>query len=323
MLNPDFERAVQAARHFRSIGLVPLPSCMDKKRPMLPEFKHFRSVTVPEAIYDERSWKTTNLQLMCGVETSGAIKITVVDLDGPEALEAWHAICAKHNYTLKSNSHHPWIASTGSGGTHLYYRLPDGITRSPSRLVWGLYDTLTGWVKHREIRLLGDGSLAVAPPSVRVDGIGSYTWHGRYSPWCVPLPEVAPDWLVSLPGVLAPQRQSYDEPKAQNVQRSHDGSLREKILARIPAQQKVEIARSWGLRFQQEHPRVGCGWIPCHAVDREDVTPSSGFDASTGVYHDFHNTGPALSFFDLAVALGAYRTWQETMDDLAKKVGIT
>ncbi len=115
----------------------------------------------------------------------------MVDLDGPEAIEAWKAICNKNQYTLKCSSSFPWISTTGSGGTHIYFRVPSGTERCPSRMIWGLYDTLTGWVKHREIRILGDGALAVVPPSVRVDGTGSYSLHVHYNPRNIPLPEVA------------------------------------------------------------------------------------------------------------------------------------
>lgn len=330
MLRHEYAIALDAAKRFASLGLVALPSCMDRKRPMLhdasrkiqDEYKQYRTERVPGWIYQYDEWNTTNLQLMTGVETSGATKIAVVDLDGPEAIVAWKAICKKNDFYLKSNVHFPWISSTGSGGTHIYFRVQD-VPRLPSRMIWGLYDTLTGWVKHREIRLLGDRSLVVAPPSLRVDGVGCYSWHGRYNPRTIPLPEIAPDWLLAMPGVITPQRQPYNQPEPKHVDCSHLKNLRQVIIAKIPPQQKVEIAKTWGLRFAESYPSLRQKWIPCHAIDREDKMPSAGFDAETGVYSDRGGNNTTLSFFDLAVALCVFKDWKEAEVALANQFNIT
>ena len=266
------KRALDAARYFKSIGLVPLPSKMDRKQPTLHEYRKYRTESVPPGVYFDDQWQTTNLQLMTGVETPGATKIVVVDLDGPEAAAAWRAICLRQQYSLSGGKNHPWVATTGSGGTHLYFRVPV-VSPVPSRMIWGLYDTLTGWVKHREIRILGDGGLAVAPPSLRVDGAGCYAWHGRFSPRTIPMPDVAPGWLLAMPGVVAPDRKPYDQPEPKHVNCSHDG-LRNKVIAAIPSQDKIGHARNWGLRFADAYPSLRQKWIPCHAIDREDKMPT-------------------------------------------------
>lgn len=319
LFNQEYRRALDAARHFIFIGLVPLPSCMDKKRPMMKEYKHFREQSVPVGNYHEDIWKTTNLQLMTGVQTTGATKVMVVDLDGPEAGVAWKKICNKHQYTLKDKSHYPWIATTGSGGTHMYFQVPSSATACPSRMIWGLFDTLTGWVKHKEIRILGDGGLAVAPPSVRVDGSGRYKWHGHYNPANIPLPETAPGWLIGMPGVVTPDRKYYDEPETKNVKNLHSSDLRGVVLESMTMADKIAVVRGWGLRFAEMHPRAVKGWIDVHAIGREDNVPSAGFDASTGVYHEFGGEGRGISIFDLAVELGAFRTWTEARQYLHDK----
>jgi hypothetical protein len=317
LCNHDYRRALDAALFFRSIGMVPLPSRMDEKRPMI-EFKDYQTCDVPNAFYTEQGWQTTNIQIMTGVKTTGATKICVVDLDGPEARDAWKYITGKANWSLKTGRHYPWVSFTGSGGLHFWFTLPDGTPGCPNRLLWGLYDTARGWVKHREIRLLGDGGLVVAPPSCRVDGVGIYAWHGKFNPRTIPLPEVAPAWLLEMPGAIAPERKHHSQPGTDYKKKSHGTDLRSVVIDALQPAQKVELARQWGLRFAESFPRVTKGWMPCHAVDRDDKTPSAGFDASTGVYHEFGGEGRSLSLFDLSVALGVFPNWREAVDSVAK-----
>lgn len=58
--------------------------------------------------------------------------------------------------------------------------------------------------------------------------------------------------------------------------------------------------------------------MPCHAIDREHDTPSASFSPDSGVYAEMRD-GVRLSFFDLAVALGAYPDWQTAKSDLASR----
>ena len=320
MLNHAYRSALDAANYFRSIGLVPLPSCMkgERKQPMI-DYKDLRSKPVPGSVYTDAGWTTTNIQIMTGVETVGATKIAVIDLDGHESIDAWSAICNRNGCSTRDG--YPWISSTGSGGYHWYYRLPEGTKSCTSRLIWGLYDTLVGWLKHKEIRLLGDKSLVVAPPSARIDGKGSYRWADGHGPARIPLPGYAPAWLLAMPGWVAPERQHYDQPKSNYKNESHDGGLRQKVLNAIPPVDKVRLAQSWGLRFAESHPRITDTWISCRSIYREDKIPSAGFNAQSGVYNEVFAGGAkqGLSLFDLAARLGVYRTWREALDALADK----
>jgi Bifunctional DNA primase/polymerase, N-terminal len=312
-----YEAALDAANYFRSIGLVPLPSRMTGRKQPIIDYAHLRTQRVPSSVYTKREWKTTNIQLMTGVETTGSTKIVVVDIDGPEAMDAWIEITKKEGFSIKESL--PWVTQTGSGGMHFYYRLPESAVTCVSRLVWGLFDTRTGWVKHKEIRLLGDKSLVVAPPSARIDGTGSYRWAKGNDPRSVPLPGYAPAWLLDMPGWLAPERHYCDQPKPNNKKEFHCASLRQRVIDSITPTEKLALVKSWGLRFPTDHPRITTPWMICRSVYREDSTPSAGWNPESGVYNEAFGSGKGLSFFDLSVALGAFRTWQEALDCLAEK----
>jgi hypothetical protein len=262
-------------------------------------------------------WRTTNIQIITGARTSGSTKIVVVDLDSKESVHAWRRICQHHQY----RADHPWIARTGSGGWHIYFRLPPEVEECRSRLLWGLWDTWGkagkgDWCKHKEVRLLGDGSLVVAPPSLHVDTGKPYYWvgNGRRGPAGVPLPETAPDWLLALPAVPTPRAceprpAARPDPVAMGPRPAGYRFDRRAILDAIHPVDKIAIARGWGLRIAAGSPN-GRGFIPCHALDREDSHPSCSFNAEDGFYKD-QRDGSTLSFFDLGVALGAFRDWKD------------
>lgn len=70
-------------------------------------------------------------------------------------------------------------------------------------------------------------------------------------------------------------------------------------------------AKALGVRFAASKPSDS-GWISCHAIDREDKSPSAGIninstDCELGYYKDHGPTSDeGMSFFDLAVALGEF-----------------
>jgi hypothetical protein len=62
--------------------------------------------------------------------------------------------------------------------------------------------------------------------------------------------------------------------------------------------------------------------MPCHAIGREDHTPSAQFNPQSGVYVDFGGSQDRLSFYDLGVRLGAFPTWFDALAPLAKFAGL-
>ena len=77
------------------------------------------------------------------------------------------------------------------------------------------------------------------------------------------------------------------------------------------------IAKSWGIRFTGKISRNG--WMECHAFDREDETPSAAISKATGAYRDQGSGSKSISFFDLAVKVGAYKSFPEVVNALGRE----
>ena len=64
------------------------------------------------------------------------------------------------------------------------------------------------------------------------------------------------------------------------------------------------------------------GWAPCHAIDREDHTPSAAVNFQSGHYIDRGGIGLSLSFFDLCVQQKRFPIWTAARDHYAAVAGI-
>lgn len=321
--NADFDRTRQCVDYYRKLGLCPLPSRMDVKGPMLATYaEHYGPTPVPSWVYEK--WATTNVQILTGVKTPTPTKIIVVDLDGTEAIDAWDRIAFQNGFGANAG----WIAQTGSGGRHHYFLLPDGITECASGIIWGFWDTFGqsgkgAWVKHKEIRILADSALVVAPPSVHVDTGNRYEWHPSLSPKRKRLPMLAPDWLLAMPRLTAP---SFVEPKAPRrepadyIRKSDRYYTREEVIEAI-GNSKFDIAtREWGLVSTVNGPNPN-GWCACYIPGRENPghsRPSGSFNFFDGTLQDRKDLS-SISFFDLGVVLGVYHTWQECRDAMGDR----
>lgn len=330
-MSKDFERTKAVVDYYRKLGLCPLPSRMDIKGPMLKYYaEYFGSTPVPPWVYE--NWSTTNVQIITGTKTPTPTKIIVVDLDGPEAIEAWGRITDHHGYTPGRG----WRATTGSRGRHLYFLLPDGMNECKSGIIWGLFDTWGwnslngnpantgkgGWCKHKEVRILADNCLVVAPPSKHVDTGQRYEFDTDANPNIVRLPELAPSWLLKLPRLSLPR---FGEPLPPRVpvpyaRKSDKSYTREEVIDAV-GQEKFTIAcREWGLVSPVEGPNQS-GWCTCFMPGREDPRhskPSGSFNFRDGTLQDRKDL-TSISFFDLGVALGMFKTWQECRDSLGDR----
>ena len=308
--------ARRAVAYFRRIGLVPLPSREDRKGPALSNYSKHWTEPVPESVYEH--WSTRNVQLITGTKSPGSMKIAVIDCDGAGTPEKWKQMC-------EANGHEPaggWVALTGSGGYHLYYRLPDSLDLCTSRRLWGLWDTFGSdgkgdWAKHQEIRLLADQALVIAPPSIHVGTGQPYRFLKGAGPKDRELGEV-PAWILRMPAASpCPARPAVPQIPRTNQPKSAWMVSREEVLARIP--DKISLARTWGLRLVGAGPN-GAGWQACHAAGRVDKQPS-GRISIHGVYQDRRDSDPnstCLSLFDLGVLLGQFATWQECCERCAQ-----
>ena len=106
----------------------------------------------------------------------------------------------------------------------------------------------------------------------------------------------------------------------------------------MPPQQDWESARRQILErldISAEYTALGVraagsasssGWVPVHAIDREDKTPSAainiGEGESRGRYRDFGGCCASLSIFDFAVTYGGLGDYREAVKHYAKKAGV-
>lgn len=311
---------------YRELGLCPLPSRRDAKAPQLAAYRGaYELEPVPESIYKE--WTATNIQLVTGVFSPTVTKIIVVDCDGERAIETWKKMCDSHNW-LHSPS---WSVRTGGGGLHFYFRVPSGTQSIPTGMIWGLWDTWGrsgkgGWSTHEEIKILGDKSLVVAPPSTHPHTGNLYEYVGLDCPNEVSLPEIAPKWLLESPRLSTmSSRERVTTPvgtpsliASSGPSRRYD---RNSVLRRIP--NKVELVRSWGLDFVTLE--TSTGWLPVFAPGRESrshsKTPSGSFHVDSGVCID-HAEGRTLSLLDIGVELGVFDSWLTALNHLGQKFGV-
>ena len=324
-MSPDHNRARRCAEAYRKLGLCPLPSRMDDKRPMLSEFKQFYDgEQIPEEVY--QTWQTTNIQLITGTCSGSPMKIIVIDCDGPEAISEWEKLCETNQYQPRGH----WRSSTGSGGLHLYFTAPPNVVSCGSGLLWGLWDVWGGknrigsWVPHKEIRILGDRSLVVAPPSIHVTTGVRYRFHESLNPLKISRPAPAPSWLLDLPRIQAPRMTQVETPAPRpSESRCHPGSRQYRHGDVIEAMRGrlLDQARQWGLRTLSNSPNRA-GWVPCYVPGREHPgisnSASGSFYVPRGYLKDM-TTGEVFTFFDIAVRLGVFMRWQDACNDCGQK----
>lgn len=126
-------------------------------------------------------WPTANI----GVPTGRASGLVVVDLDGDAGRASWERLLAEHGPVPET------ATAVTPHGTHLWYRLPSGLS-VPRRI--GVRERLD---------ILGDRGYAIVPPSAIPCAkpaeqhrpghcTGNYTWTDRRSMAMVP------EWVTAL-----------------------------------------------------------------------------------------------------------------------------
>lgn len=198
-----------------------------------------------------------------------------------------------------------------SGRRHLWFSIPPGMDRCPTTVLWSKDERSKG---HPEIKLIGDGGLVVAPPSIHPERRTSYQWmDSRNSPENGP-PCVLPDWLLRRVAESR-RRPAAPSPPAACPRRGHRdlGYSHGEVLASL-GDSKVDIARAHGLRLAGP---TNSRFVRCHAADRPDETPSCSLDRQTGRYFDW-TLNVSRSFFDLLSLLdpASYPTWRSACDRL-------
>ncbi len=128
-----------------------------------------------------------------GIATGDVSGILVVDIDieGFDTLANLEALYGELEPT--------WAAQTGSGGQHLYYRMPNADIRNSAGSVGPGID------------VRANGGYVLAPPSNHISG-GAYTWTDGWHPKKVALADV-PAWLLKKMAPAQALRTSSPLPK--------------------------------------------------------------------------------------------------------------
>jgi hypothetical protein len=289
------------ASFYASRGFNPLPARADEKRPLV-RFAQWWDEPAPDDLFDRHP--TTNVQLMTGRRW----RLLVLDLDGPEGRNKFEAMAEVECKSIPRT----WATHSGGDGMHLWFLLPTGYRRElPKAFLW------KGSGKHASIERLCDHSLIMVPPSIHPKTGERYRFLDRSrSPLSLPMPAPCPAWVLAL-RPLAPDRATvpYAAPAvAMRVVTARGRFRASDVLDAIP--DKPGLARAWGLRVASDRPN-GAGWIPCHAIGREDRTPSASISAESGRYWEPGTR--TIGLFELAVRLGAYADWRDALADLGDR----
>jgi hypothetical protein len=300
----DIRLARLAAMDYRARGYNPLPSVPGAKRPHLKRYARLRDRGVADSILVH--WWTPAVQLCLGVRWN----LVVLDLDGPAAVEVWRS------WTLFRHEPPTWaVRHDPLEGMHLWYSVPEGITSIPHRAV--LWDS---GQRHSKIELLGDKALIVAPPSPNLrTGFRYHFLHGQ-GPDAVPTPAPLPRWVLDHPALAPPPPRAPRPPELLPLSRvRHDPTARSydwrPVRDAIPPEEKMALARQWGLVVVADGPNQA-GWVKCRRAGREDRSPSASIHHESGAYWEAGR--PIITFFALAVLLGAFPDWVAACNSLGK-----
>jgi len=164
---------------YRELGFSFTP--LRGKRPLLDAWQSKDRESLSQAL----AWaKAGNVGLRCGVISGG---IVIVDLDSAKPCYRVDAVKALSLPTTVT-------ARTGSGGYHLYLRLPDGVVL-PNR-----GDSVRGGYRYNRLApavdIKCDGGQVVFPGSIHPDTGATYHWLDDRAPWQI---EVAmmPDAIIA------------------------------------------------------------------------------------------------------------------------------
>lgn len=82
-----------------------------------------------------------------------------------------------------------WRAITGSGGVHLIFRVPEGVTVRNQQA--------TGNRVAPNIDVRGQGGQIVVAPTLHPETLNAYAWEHGFEPWALE-PAIAPRWLLDM-----------------------------------------------------------------------------------------------------------------------------
>jgi hypothetical protein len=234
---------------YRALGLNPLPSRTDDKRPLV-KFRDYWTELAPANLFDRHP--TANLQIVLGAKW----RLLVVDIDGPQATDQFRQWAVRDTTPT-------WESFTDSG-IHVWYKCGPGL-KIVKRTIWD------GDGAHSAIEVLCNRSLAVAPPSIHPTRGVRYRWRMGHGPDEMPFPTEAPGWLLRRCVEMASARTIVNRGSHLEALDGFHGD-------------RVAYAASLGLQITG--PPGETGWVPCRAFDREDRRPSAAIHRESGYYVD-------------------------------------
>jgi len=193
-----------------------------------------------QTTYEEiEKWFARHPKRNIGLPMGNASRLIGVDIDGEEGERYLQEL---------SDGDLPdtWEFSTGAG-RRLLYRLPEGMKVKKFKKA----DTNR---KHEELALLGDGQQTVIPPSLHPSG-RKYEWVKGHSPFDIPEPTLAPEWMLKLMAdkkaqakhtpMVAPEEWTGTVPEGQRQDRLK--KLAGSLIGRgnIPKEEVLFFLREW------------------------------------------------------------------------------
>ena len=308
MLTPDEKAALDMALFLRERGYNPIPSDPDRKKPRY-EFaeKYGWDQRFPDAWFTEERWDTSNLQCLTGRHW----RLLVIDLDGQAAIE---------KFATMGTVPRTWVTHSGGGGRHLWFKLPANYPE-PLPKVFLLQIDETRPKKHGEpcIERLCDRSLVMCPPSIHPETGRRYQFLDiQHSPRGYGLghPARCPRWVLNLKPIRTTPIVRHDAPAVTRRHIPVDAEHLDRNVVLEGIHDKVGTARQYGLRVAGRPSPTG--WVPCHAIGREDRHPSAAMHQETGVYTD-RGSGVTLPFLDTIAELAGLPSWKDAMAELASR----
>ncbi len=228
------DHALQLARKgFRVFPLAPR-----SKRPLVDRFTARSSVDETTIRKWWGKWPEANI----GISLQGLL---VIDVDGETGAES----LAK----LRERRELPPTATviTGSGGKHLFFKLPAGVRCIPRTLDAG---TLKHFTDLDKIDLKGSGGLVVGAGSVNSKG-NPYSWITE--PESVADITPAPQWMINE--LCGPEKPEYLATLDGTITSDEDAELLATLLGRFPI---VPGARN-------TMTAKACGWLLGRGVTQE------------------------------------------------------
>jgi hypothetical protein len=170
----DGAACLEAALTYLAAGWCPIPLCPPDhvgvgkehgktcespgKAPLVGGWTSFQRLPTQDELRAWwQRWPNANVGVVMG-RISGVVGI---DVDGPAGEAAWAMLAASGTFAT------PVSGFRTSGGRRLLFAIAEGMVVASGR------QNLDG--EHAELRLLGEGSQTVAPPSRHASG-GYYTW---------------------------------------------------------------------------------------------------------------------------------------------------